>query len=97
VSDFDLDLRAAEEQLDDESEGSGDVTLAVLDGSTDPEEWIGAVEAGRILVLAVDGDLNRLAAGFARQVRDMGGTLMHFRDFLVVTPAGVDVDTDRLG
>jgi hypothetical protein len=71
--------------------------LAVLDGSTDPEEWIGAVEAGRILVLAVDGDLNRLAAGFARQVRDMGGTLMHFRDFLVVTPAGVDVDTDRLG
>ncbi len=96
MSDFDLDLRGAEERLEGD-ELDREVVLAVLDGSTDPEEWIGAVEAGRILVLAVDGDLNRLAAGFARQVRDMGGTLMHFRDFLVVTPAGVDVDTDRLG
>jgi hypothetical protein len=96
MSDFDLDLRGAEERLEGD-DLDREVVLAVLDGSTDPEEWIGAVEAGRILVLAVDGDLNRLAAGFARQVRDMGGTLMHFRDFLVVTPAGVDVDTDRLG
>jgi hypothetical protein len=96
VSDFDLDLRAAEEQLDDDADGSGDVTLAVLDGSTDPEEWVALVEAGRTLLLAVDGDLNALAAPFAREVTEMGGTLTHFRDKLVVTPPGVDVDTSRL-
>ena len=56
----------------------------------------GAVEGGDVLVLDVDGDLNRLAAGFAREVRDAGGTLMRFRGFLVVTPPGVGIDTDRL-
>ena len=96
MSDFDLDLRAAEEELDDEREGSGDVTLATLDGSTDPEEWVELVAEGRTLLLAVDGDLNALAAPFAREVSEMGGTLTHFRDKLVVTPPGVDVDTSRL-
>ena len=96
VTDFDLDLRAAEEQLDDESEGSGDVTLAALDGSTDPEEWVELIAEGKTLLLAVDGDLNALAAPFAREVSEMGGTLTHFRDKLVVTPPGVDVDTSRL-
>jgi SepF-like predicted cell division protein (DUF552 family) len=96
MSDFDLDLRNAEEQLDEE-EYEGQVSLAVLDGTTDPEEWVSAVESGTVLVLAVEGELNRLAAGFAREVRDMGGQLMHFRSFLVVTPPGVDIDTDRLG
>lgn len=97
VTDFDLDLRAAEEQLDDDDEGSGDVTLAVLDGSTDPAKWVALLEEGRTLLLAVDGDLNALAAPFARDVTEMGGTLTHFRDKLVVTPPGVDVDTSRLG
>jgi hypothetical protein len=96
VTDFDLDLRAAEEQLDDEDEGSGDVTLGILDGSTDPGEWVSLVADGRTLLLAVDGDLNALAAPFARDVSEMGGTLTHFRDKLVVTPPGVDVDTSRL-
>ena len=96
VTDFDLDLRAAEEELDDEREGSGDVTLAALDGSTDPEEWVDLVADGRTLLLAVDGDLNALAAPFAREVSEMGGTLTHFRDKLVVAPPGVDVDTSRL-
>ncbi len=96
VTDFDLDLRAAEEQLDDEDEGSGDVTLGILDGSTDPAEWVSLVADGRTLLLAVDGDLNALAAPFARDVSEMGGTLTHFRDKLVVTPPGVDVDTSRL-
>lgn len=97
VTDFDLDLRAAEEQLEDDTEGSGDVTLAVLDGSTDPANWVALLEEGRTLLLAVDGDLNALAAPFARDVTEMGGTLTHFRDKLVVTPPGVDVDTSRLG
>jgi hypothetical protein len=47
-------------------------------------------------VLAVEGDLNELAAGFARDVKEMGGDLMHFRGFLVVSPPGVEIGTDRL-
>ncbi|WP_136589150.1 DUF5779 family protein [Salinigranum halophilum] len=95
MADFDLDLRGAEEYLDtDDIEGN--VILGVLDGSTPPEEWIAAVESGSVLFLAIEGDLNRLAAGFARDVRDMGGELMHFRTFLVVAPPGVRIDTERL-
>jgi hypothetical protein len=95
MGDFDLDLRNAEEQLGEEV-GDARVTLGVLDGSTPDEEWVRAVEDGDVLVLAVEGDLNELAAGFARQVKDMGGQLVHFRSFLVVTPPTVDVDTERL-
>jgi hypothetical protein len=47
-------------------------------------------------VLNVEGDLNELAAGFARDVKEGGGELMHFRDFLIVTPPGVDIDAERL-
>lgn len=95
MSDFELDLRNAEEHLDTE-DVEGNVVLGVLDGTTEPEEWIENVEAGNVLVLAIQGDLNELAAGFAREVRDMDGTLMHFRKFLVVSPPGVTIDTDRL-
>lgn len=95
MTDFDLDLRSAEEHLGEEAPG-GDVVLGVLDGSTDPVEWVQAIDAGKVLVLTVEGDVNRLAAGFARDVKDMGGTLMHFREFLVVTPPGVEIDNDRL-
>lgn len=94
MSDFGLDLARAEEELDDETQG--DVVLGVLDGETDPAEWIDAVQGGDVLVLAVEGDLNRLAADFAREIRAEGGSLMHFRGFLVVTPEGVDIDSDRL-
>ncbi|MEF8779867.1 MAG: DUF5779 family protein [Haloferacaceae archaeon] len=96
MGEFDLDLRNAEEQLEAMVEEGGVVVLAPLDGTADPTEWIAEVQAGKILVLSVEGDLNELAAGFAREIRDMGGELMHFRGFLVVTPPGVDVDTDRL-
>ncbi|GAB3322273.1 hypothetical protein EI982_01485 [Haloplanus rallus] len=96
MSEFDLDLRNAEEQLEGGEDGGSEVILGVLDGTTDPAEWITAVEGGDVLVLDVDGDLNRLAAGFAREVRDAGGTLMRFRGFLVVTPPDVGIDTDRL-
>lgn len=95
MGDFDLDLRGAEEQLDD-AEVQGDVVLGILDGKTDPDEWIRSVEAGNVLVLAVEGDLNTLAAGFAREIREMEGELMHFRKFLVVTPPNVHIDTERL-
>ncbi len=95
MGDFDLDLRGAEEQLDDAGI-QGNVVLGILDGTTDPDEWIQNVESGNVLVLAVQGDLNTLATGFAREIREMDGELMHFRKFLVVTPSGVHIDTDRL-
>ena len=95
-----LDLQAVEDQLDPEAEGapaaSDRVVLDTLDGTTPSEEWIQLVASGATLVLDIDGDLNELAAGFAREVRDGGGSLMHFRGFLVVTPADVDINADRL-
>lgn len=99
MSDFEgLDLHAVEDQLDDtDDQGTSDrVVLGVLDGTTPSEEWTELVASGAVLVLNVTGDLNELAAGFAREVRDAGGGLVHFRGFLVVTPSGVDIDSDRL-
>jgi hypothetical protein len=100
MTEFDIDLRNAEAQLEgddgDDDGGASEVVLGVLDGTTDPAEWLEAVEDGKTLFLHVEGDLNRLAAGFAREVRDEGGTLMRFRGFLVVAPPGVGIDTDRL-
>jgi hypothetical protein len=96
MSDFDLDLQAVEDKLDGETDDDVRIVLDVLDGSTPDEEWIEFVDRGAVLVLSVDGDVNELAAGFARDVRDMDGDLVHFRGFLLVTPPGVTVDTDRL-
>jgi hypothetical protein len=100
-SGFDLDLRSAEDEMEWEegSEtvvGSDRVELGVLDGTTPPEEWVEAVASGHVLVLAIEGDLNELAASFARDVTELNGQLVHFRDFLIVSPPGMDVDTDRL-
>jgi hypothetical protein len=101
MSEIDLDLQAVEEELDDEQDddtgGSGRVVLGVLDGSTPDEEWVETVEAGDTLVLSVEGDVNELAAGFAREVSEAGGELMHFRGHLVVTPPDVGIDADRVG
>lgn len=104
MDDFDLDLRTVEEQLeeaDDEeiaamADDAAGVELGILDGTTPPKEWIAAIEADRMLVLAIDGDLNELAAGFARDIYELGGDLVHFRGFLIVTPPGLAVDTTRL-
>ena len=100
MSDFSLDLRNAEEELDieDAEDGAfgGRVVLGTLDGTTPDEEWLAEIEAGNVLMLAIEGDLNELAAGFARDVKEDGGSLTHFRRFLVVGPPGIPIDTDRL-
>lgn len=100
MSDFSLDLRAAEEELDkaniEEGEFGEKVILGVLDGTTPGQEWVQEIEDGHILLLAIEGDLNELAAEFARDVKEMGGSLMHFRRFLVITPPGVKIDNNRL-
>lgn len=94
---FDLDLQSVEREIEDGTDGGGRVVLGVLDGETAPGEWVRLVNDGSVLVLAIEGDLNELASGFAREVRDLGGQLVHFRKFLVVSPPGVRIDTDRLG
>ena len=94
MSEFDLDLRNAEDHL--EELPADEVVLGVLNGTTPPEDWVKTVENGNVLVLAVEGDLNTLASGFAREVKDMGGELMHFRKFLIVSPPDVSINTDRL-
>lgn len=95
MSGFDLDLGSIEEDELDPEEGRR-VVLGILDGDTPGNDWQEEVARGNILVLSVDGNINDLAAGFAREVRDIGGSLMHFRGFLVVAPPDVEVDTDRL-
>ncbi|WP_440763961.1 DUF5779 family protein [Natronorubrum sp. DTA7] len=96
MSDFDLDLRTVEEHIDEEIDIEGSIILGMLDGTTPPEEWLEAISKGNVLVLNVDGDVNELASGFARDIKESGGNLVHFRGFLLVTPPGVDVSTDRL-
>ncbi|GAB3686268.1 DUF5779 family protein [Salinarchaeum chitinilyticum] len=98
---FDLDLRAVEEHIDEaeaneDGNGGGRIVLDVLDGSTPDEEWLDLIQTGNVLVLHVAGDVNELASGFARDVRDAGGELVHFRGFLIVAPPGIDVDRERL-
>lgn len=100
MSDFGLDLRAVENMMDEEGAAGerpgGRVVLEILDGTTDPREYIELVGAGNVLVLEVDGDLNELAADFAPEIRDAGGRLVHFRSFLIVSPPGIEIDTERL-
>lgn len=99
MSGIDLDLQTVEEELESETDDDEErrVVLGVLDGTTPDEEWVEVIEGGDALVLAVEGEVNRLAAGFAQDVVDLGGDLMQFRDFLVVTPQGVSIDADRVG
>lgn len=98
MTDFSLDLGAVEDQIEEDDDEVLDsrVVLGVLDGTADPDEWTETVLGGNVLVLAVEGEINELAAGFAREIRDGGGELVHFRGFLVVSPPGVSIDTDRL-
>ncbi|QGN06951.1 hypothetical protein Hrd1104_06345 [Halorhabdus sp. CBA1104] len=95
MSEFDLDLQAVESQLEGD-EGDHRVVLGILDGTTPDEEWVQLATDGAVLVLDVQGDVNEQAGGFARDVRDNGGSLVHFRGFLIVTPPRVEIDTDRL-
>ncbi|WP_136686665.1 DUF5779 family protein [Halorhabdus amylolytica] len=98
MSEFDLDLQTVESHLEGEDGQAPDarVVLGVLDGTTPDGEWVELLEGGAVLVLKVEGDVNERAAGFARDVRDNGGNLIHFRGFLVITPAGIEIDTSRL-
>jgi len=102
ASGFDLDLQTVEQEIRDDvadgdgTEGDCGVVLGVLDGTTDEREWAEVVDRGDVLVLSVEGELSELAADLTDLVTKRGGNLVHFREFLIVTPAGVSVDSSRL-
>jgi hypothetical protein len=93
-SGFDLDLRTAEKEMDF-ADGER-VMLGILDGTTPVAERTAAIEAGNVLVLAIDGDLNELAADLAPAMKRCGGNLVHFRKFLIISPPDVEIDTNEL-
>jgi hypothetical protein len=98
---FDLDLQTVEEEIepdDDDADelGGRRIVLGVLDGTTDEREWFEVVERGDVLVLTIEGELTDLATDLVPRVKERGGNLVHFREFLIVTPANVSVDADRL-
>jgi hypothetical protein len=97
MGEFDLDLQTVEDQLEGDDDDRARIVLEILDGTTPDQEYVDLVEDGAVLLLNVEGDVNERAAGFAREIRDMGGDLVHFRGFLIIAPEDVTVDTDRLG
>lgn len=91
---FDLDLQAAEQEVEFVEDER--VILGILDGTTAIAERLAAIEAGHVLVLAIDGDLTELAADLAPAVKKQGGHLVHFRKFLIVSPPAIEIDTSEL-
>jgi len=92
---FNLDLAGAEEHLDGLSDVDR-VVLGIVDGSDDPARWIELVAEGCVLVLSIEGPLEERVSPFAEPIADAGGTLMHFRGFLIVSPPGIDIDNGLL-
>ncbi len=93
MGEFDLDLGSIEENMPEEDRR---VILDVLDMSRNGEQWVRDVAKGNILVLHVRGELDEVVGGFAEEIKEFGGSIMHFRSFLVITPPDVDIDADRL-
>ena len=100
TSGFDLDLQTVEQEIqpedDEETPGERRIVLGVLDATSDQREWFDVVDRGDVLVLSVDGDLSDLAGDLAPMVKERGGNVVHFRQFLIVSPADVSIDADRL-
>lgn len=94
MGEFDLDLGRIEQDL--AGDEAGRVVLGVLGEDAAGKDWLGEIRQGRVLVLAVDGDLNQVGHEFATGVKDFGGSLVHFRGFLIATPPGITVDTSNL-
>lgn len=93
MGDFDLDLGSIEENIE---EGDRRVILDILEESTSGDTWVADVTDGNIIVLHVIGELDEVVGGFAEKINSIGGSIVHFRSFLILTPPGVEIDTDRL-
>jgi MinD-like ATPase involved in chromosome partitioning or flagellar assembly len=93
MGEFDLDLGSIEENMPEDDRR---VILDVLDGSSSGEQWVRDVASGNVLVLHVRGELDELVGEFAEDIKEFGGSITHFRSFLVIVPPDVEIDTDRL-
>ncbi|WP_458204736.1 DUF5779 family protein [Haladaptatus sp. NG-SE-30] len=92
--DFDLDLQSAEQEMDFSEDER--IVLGVFDGTTPIAKRIEEIDRGNVLVLAIDGDLNELAADLAPAIKKRGGNLVHFRKFLIISPPDLEIDTSEL-
>ncbi len=93
MAEFDLDLGTIESEIDTSDRR---LVLGKLDGETPEQTWIEEVEAGNILVLGIIGELHIVAADLTNSVSEIGGSIVHFRDMLIITPPGIPIDRSHL-
>ncbi len=91
---YELDLESVEEGLDLSTDQK--IILGFLDGSVPESEWISELELGNVLVLQIKGELEALIQEIAPHIKENGGSIVHFRGFLIITPSTISVDNTRL-
>ncbi len=91
---YELDLESVEEALDLSEDQK--IILGFLDGSVPESEWISELELGNVLVLQIKGELEDLIQEVAPYIKENGGSIVHFRGFLIITPSTISVDNTRL-
>ena len=91
---YELDLESVEEALDLSTDQK--IILGFLDGSVPESEWISELELGNVLVLQIKGELETLIQEIAPHIKENGGSIVHFRGFLIITPSTISVDNTRL-
>ena len=91
---YEIDLESAEEALDLPTDQK--IILGFLDGSVPESEWVSELELGNVLVLQVKGELETLIQKIAPHIKENGGSIVHFRGFLIITPSTISVDNTRL-
>ena len=91
---YELDLESVEEALDLSTDQK--IILGFLDGSVPESEWITELELENILVLQIKGELEDLIQEVAPYIKENGGSIVHFRGFLIITPSTISVDNTRL-
>ena len=91
---YELDLESVEEALDLSEDQK--IILGFLDGSVPESEWISELELGNVLVLQIKGELEDLIQEVAPYIKENGGSIVHFRGFLIITPSTISVDNPRL-
>jgi hypothetical protein len=91
---FELNLESIEEELTETTNQK--IILGFLDGSIPGSEWIKELDSGNVVVLQVKGDLEELVHDIAPEIKQKGGSIVHFRGFLILAPPGIFVDNERL-
>jgi hypothetical protein len=91
---FELDLESIEEELTETINQK--IILGFLDGSVPDSEWVQELDSGNVVVLQIKGDLEELVHDMAPEIKQKGGSIVHFRGFLILAPSGIFIDNERL-